>query len=136
MNAKSEGKDRREYLREALRDIFPPGSTVYTVLLHVSRSGMLRIVRVLAETSEGIQDVSHLVAELIGFGYDQSRRGVRVRGCGMDAGFEVVYNLSYALYADGWECLGDRCSSPDHINLEVTAECIHKDGYALRHRWI
>ena len=87
-----------------LLDEIDPGDTVYTVLRHVSRSGMSRSISVIVLTEDypnnGVhpRDVSFSVAKLLGMSYDMKTGGVKVNGCGMDMGFHLVSNLSYALF--------------------------------------
>lgn len=41
---------------------------------------------------------------------------VKMGGAGMDMGFALVHSLSYALFPDGFGCIGDGCPSNDHSN--------------------
>jgi hypothetical protein len=143
---------------EKLREKFKAGDTVCTVLRHVSRSGMSSSISVLDKDNS---DISYLVARALGSTIDQKNGGVKVTGCGMDMGFEIVYNMSYWMYRDGFGCTGEGCPSNDHSNgdrdytphvddcpqnsAEVGTDIpakrahshYHKDGgYALRQRWI
>ena len=146
--------EQRDAAREALRELYPVGSTVHTKLLHVSRSGMLRSIAVLYPTPAGtIRDVSGLVARAIGSKLHSPTGGVAMGGCGMDMGFALVYSLGRALYPDGQPCngsdgyeigTGPRCTSNDHSNERGDAYRagfrkgrLHSDsGYALSHRWV
>lgn len=128
---------------EALRETFPPGSKAYTLLAHMSRSGMRRSIKVLAPAvvedrygqRQGIMDVSWQVVRAVGWQFDQRNGGVIVDGAGMDMGFHLVYTLSRVLYRDGFDCIGDGCPSNDHANREERAH--HVDGgYAIRHDWL
>jgi len=101
---------------EKLREWLPKGSTVFTILEHVSRSGMSRSIRVVVPyVIEGTKSVefihpNHSIA--VTLDWSRSKRpheGIRVGGCGMDMGFHLVYSLSSVLYGD---------------------------GYALNHRWL
>ena len=127
--------------RDRLRELFPAGSTVHTVLRHVSQSGMSRSISVLAIDEDGPRDVSYLVARALGDRVDQHRGGVKVTGCGMDMGFHLVYALSSVLYRDGYTCTGDRCPSNTHVNPGPDRDArgpgvVHTDGYALSQRWV
>lgn len=100
---------------------FPHGSTVYTILRKVSRSGMQRHISVLALIPGYDADDTPQVADLHpnwptsvvtgyrlvprGLGYD----GLVLNGCGADMGYEICASLSYALYGE---------------------------MYALKHRWL
>lgn len=132
-------KERAEAI-ERLRQVMPPGTTVYTQLQHVSRSGMMRHITV-RTSLEGLHDWDVAAAA----GYTLApREGIKVAGAGMDMGFSLVYNLSRTLYPNGFDCVaaelpiherGRKCPSNDHSNREHNLH--HKDGgYALSQRWI
>ena len=127
-------REQEEY-RAKLREILPPGTTVYTILRHVSRSGMMRHISAVIKTDEGIQDISYWVARAIDEKHSDKNGGIKMGGCGMDMGFDLVYRLAYALYPDGFDCVGEGCPSNDHSNhVEATH---HKNGgCALRHNWL
>lgn len=93
-----------------LREAFPKGSTVYTILRHVSKSGMLRHISPVALTPDGPRYWWMYVATALDLPtVNGMHDAVKVRGAGMDMGFHLAYNLSYVLYGD---------------------------GYALNHRWL
>lgn len=99
----AEKKEAREQLREWLK----PGDTVYTVLRHVSRSGMLRVISLhfIAPDDNGqsfAMDLTRLAAKATGMTVDRDRDGIRIQGCGMDMGFELVYQLGRALWPEGF----------------------------------
>lgn len=148
-------QSEREAARETLRKYFPPGSTAYTILRHVSRSGMSRSISVLAMTKDGPHDVSYLVARLLGDKINRDHYGVKVGGYGMDMGFALVYNMSSALYPEGFGCVGERCPASDHANgdrnrtphghrgplYDGTKESLKHwhttdGGYAVSQRWL
>ena len=89
---------------ERCRAILPPGSRVYTMLASRSADGMTRRVRVFIATlgTDGaprIAEITHVVAQALGmFPNSRGKWGVVVKGCGVEADFEVVRNLSYTLY--------------------------------------
>jgi hypothetical protein len=133
--------------RAELREMFPPGTTVPTILRHVSQSGMSRAISVIDPADA--QDVSYLVARALGEKVDQRWGGIKVTGCGMDMGFHLVYALSSVLYRAGWACVGEgdpnrwgsRCPSNTHVNRGPDRDTygpsvVHTDGYALQHRWL
>lgn len=75
---------------------------VYTTVMHVSRTGMSRVIKVvLTDVGEDgrtyAYDVSWRVARILGWRYSERRGGVVVSGGGMDMGFHLVYSLSSAL---------------------------------------
>ena len=94
--------------------------TVYTVLRHVSKSGMQREISVVIPiTTVNRADLSndkiiprvqqfvhpsYTIAALLGRRYTEAHghNAVVCGGCGMDMGFDLVYNLSARLYGDGY----------------------------------
>lgn len=144
-------QQERDKAREDLRAFVKPGMTVYTILRHRARSGMFRVIDVQTIEDNEPRWIGMLAHKATGIGYDRQREGLRVSGCGMDMGFHVVYELSSALYPDGFGCIGTsgehskRCPSNDHSNGDrdytphqaMGAQHWHRNGgYALRHRWM
>ena len=110
---------------KTLRLDLKPGDTINTILRHTSRSGMSRSISLL----KGDQDISYFAALAMGDKIDQKNGGIKIGGCGMDMGFALVYNLSYALFPQGFKVEGigrngDKSGWDDD------------GGYALKHRWI
>lgn len=118
---KAEGKKRRrEYAIKQLREILKPGDTVYTILRHVSASGMSRGIDLYTIRDNRMQFLTGYAAHAIGWKWGE-KAGIVVGGCGMDMGFHLVYTLSRTLFPDGFQDGQDN----------------HKDGgYALRHEWL
>lgn len=116
-----------------LREWIKPGDTVYTVLRNVSRSGMQREIGIVLIGKEGCMlHPNHAVSKALGYRLGK-RDGVIVGGCGMDMGFEVVYNLGRVLFPDGFvpaECNGRARNGSDPKERD------NDGGYALRHEWI
>lgn len=148
-------KARRDEWRDKLRNMLKPGDTVYTVLRHVSRSGMSRRIDLYTISDGAPVFITGMAAAAMGMRWDNDKGGIIVGGCGMDMGFHLVYNLSATLFPDGHGCIGERCPSNDHSNgdrdyaphndYEGSADKApedsrphwHRDGgYALRHRWM
>lgn len=113
-----------EAIKKDLRAILPPGSTAYTILRHVSRSGMQRSIDVYALRCHNGEIekywITPKVAAVCGYSISKRHNALTVRGCGMDMGFDVAYNLSYALY--------DRVTDP--------ALTTRDGGYSLKHQWL
>jgi len=141
MNAKeTERQDAIEELRKVLR----PGDTVYTILRHVSRSGMTRGIDVYRMADKQPVWITGYVGKAIGqpqsFKDWNNSYGLRISGCGMDMGFHVVNTLSYILFPDSFECIGEGCPANDHVNgdRDYTPH-MHSKGagaYALKHEWL
>lgn len=84
-----------------LKSIIPEGSTVYTTLISVSRSGMSRNFKCLAIVENEIHDISFDVARALQWKYSVNDRAVNVRGCGMDMAYKLVDCLGRVLYGSG-----------------------------------
>lgn len=119
-----------------LRQWLKPGDTVYTVLRHVSRSGMQReigVVLLLTGRHDNPGETvdlhpNYLVSKVLG--RPQGKRdGIKVDGCGMDMGFHLVYSLSRCLFPDGFKVEG-RGRNGD------TSGWDDDGGYALKQRWL
>lgn len=127
----------RDTLIADLRKIIKPGDTVYTILDHVSSSGMSRAIRVcvpVVSRAKGHKNViehlhpNYAVGKLLGLRHwkrqGREQDALVMGGCGMDMGFALVYELSYALYGSGYRCLGKgKCPSNYHSNHHATVHC-------------
>jgi len=111
--------------RQVLLELLKPGDTVYTVLKHVSRSGMMRHIQLKIARDGDICDITYHAARVLG-GSIAKDGGIRVAGCGMDMGFALIYNLGAVLWPNGTpEPHSTRNGEPDNDG-----------GYALKQRWI
>ena len=121
-----------------LRELCPPGSTVYTVLRRVSRSGMMRHISLHVIHDGQPFDITGMAARATVTPWDRDTGGLKMGGCGMDMGFSAVYNLAWALYRDSFGCIGEGCPSNDHSNGDrnYAPHQHHEAGYALRQRWM
>jgi hypothetical protein len=98
----AQARQDRDYAREQLLTHYvSEGSRVYTILRHVSSSGMSRDISLVIADSEGrISDITYYAADALGDRLIERNgfRAIRVNGCGMDMGFHLVYNLSSVLF--------------------------------------
>ena len=124
--------------KEKLLEMLKPGDTVYTILRHVSRSGMSRVIDLVIISDGEPFSISPWAAKVAGNRMDLDRWGIKIGGTGMDMGFALVYELSYALFKDGFTCVGEKCPANDHINGDRNyTPHQHRDGgYALSQQWI
>ena len=112
--------------RDNLLTMLKPGDTVYTRLNHVARSGMMRVIDLFIIRDNEPQRITWSVCEALGDNYNRKHEGLKMTGCGMDMGFEAVYQLGYALWPNGTDTPhGTRNGEPDSCG-----------GYALKHRWM
>ena len=75
-------QDREEALAD-LRAYLHPGDTVYTILRHVSRSGMYRVIDLLVIRDNQPRRISWQAAQVLE-GYDTKHEGCKASGTGMD----------------------------------------------------
>ena len=110
MNA---SKEQRAEAIAQIRKYVSEGSTIYTVLRHVSASGMSRRIDLYTIRDNRPVFLTGYVGAILGMSRRRDKDGLTVSGCGMDMGFHVVYNLSAALFG-------------------------HDDrgGYKLNHEWL
>ncbi len=114
----------REEAIERLREWIKPGDTVYTILRHVSRSGMQREIGIVIFHDGCDLHPNNAVAKALGLRQGK-RDGVIIGGCGMDMGFEIVYRLGRAMWPNG---------TPEPHGARDPMDC--SGGYALKHRWL
>jgi hypothetical protein len=108
-----------------LRASLKPGDTVYTILRHVAKSGMMRHIDVFTIRKNRLEYLTGYVATLCGYSRT-SKNEIISHGAGQDMGYEIVYNLGAALWPKGTsKPHGTRNGKPDSAG-----------GYALRHQWI
>ena len=108
---------RKAWARARLLELLKHGDTVYTILRHVSGSGMSRRIDVYTIKDGKPQYLSGYAAGLIGWKL-HDKGGIVVGGCGMDMGFHLVYTLSAVLFKDN------------------PVEGRTHSGYELRHEWL
>lgn len=129
--------DRDDAIRQ-LTEVYgvKPGDTIYTILRHVSRSGMQRRISLVVAglPGEHPSQIDHLMPHIAGYRVHPDG-GIVAPGAGMDMGYALVYDLARRLWPDGFGCIGEGCPSNDHSNGD--RDYWHTDGgYALKHRWL
>jgi hypothetical protein len=158
-------KERKEY-QDRLREILEPGDMVFTILRHVSASGMSRNLDLVVIKDNEPMRLTYWVAKAAGFTYNEKKEALVVGGCGMDMGFHVVYNLSRYLWPEGfgvegtlvkhWEVEGIPCKQDHSVrptSKEHAADLVeagatfygrngdksgwdNDGGYALKQGWL
>ena len=119
-------KEEKDRARRTLERILKPGTTVHTILRHVTASGMQRSIQMKVVSGGDIVDISWSVAAVLDASMDAKHGGIKVSGCGEDMGYALVHDLGMTLWPQGTpEPHGMRNGEPDSFG-----------GYALRHRWI
>jgi hypothetical protein len=111
-----------------LRKHVKPGTTVYTVLRHVSRSGMMREISLYVIHKREPMSITWHAARVLKSSMNKGNSywALRVGGCGMDMGFYVVNSLSYAIH--GYKDIGQAGAIPRRGH--------YRAGYSIRHEWL
>jgi hypothetical protein len=92
--------DRNYAIERLLTHYVKAGTKVYTIMRHVSSSGMSRNISLVIANGDEVIDITYYAAHALGDKLIESKghRAIRVNGCGMDMGFDLVYNLSSVLF--------------------------------------
>ena len=76
---------------------------VYQTVLHVSQSGMSRIIKNNIIVDDNLVNIDYLVSSICN---DPIKKGgIFMKECGMDMTFTIRYNLGMAIYKDGYVLL-------------------------------
>ena len=116
-----------EQAKNDLRQLLQPGSTVYTNIHHVSKSGMSRNMTLHIVSNGEIQNITYWAALALNKPLFDDE--LKVSGCGMDMGFHIVYCLSRALFPDGFAVAGVGRNGDTSGHDE-------DGGYALKQSWL
>lgn len=93
-------QEERDEAARILREMVPVGSTIYTILRHVSTSGTTRdIAPIFFPKHNDDRDLTVLVAKVMDLRV--VNEGCRIDGGGEDKGHMLVHYLSHTLYGDG-----------------------------------
>lgn len=90
---------------------------VYATVLHISSTGMSRVIKFIAITKRGkVYNLNNIIHNITGYAWDRSYYGLRVYGCGMDMIFNTLYNVN---------CIA--------INYNVVKKSKNKNDHYLRY---
>ena len=141
-----EKQSEREEAIKRLREILKPSDTIYTVLKHVSSSGMNRRIDCFKFDIVNGKIVKYWLSYSIAkaLGWRLKDDAVVVGGCGMDMGFHLVYSLARTIFNNDYACTGENCQSNDHTNdrdgswsRDTNKGRQHSDaGYSLNQEWL
>lgn len=110
------------------------GTTVYSVLRHVSRSGMYRTVDFYVIYGNRISRITWSMCRALGMRYDERHQAIGIGGCGYDVGHHAVMNLSYALH--GMKNKGDGAKEKTQGRPFTPRHGHYHAGYSLNHEWM
>ncbi len=103
IKAQLRGITDQELAREELVKEYFSGqerATIYTILRRVSSSGMTRHISLKIAQGGEIYDITYTAALALGEKLHEVNgfNTIKQNGCGMDMGFNLVYNLSSVLF--------------------------------------
>ncbi len=105
-------KTERDDSIVVLREWLHPGDTVFTILRHVSNSGMHRsITLVKIEVQDGRPEplfLDYHAVRAMGWRFDKHHDGVIIAGSGLDMGSHLVSILSATLFSGDRNALVQR----------------------------
>ena len=125
-------KERIEDSLSFLNNVVKKGDTIYTSVSNVSRSGMSRHIKLYVANGKDIINITRAAAVVGGDRISNTTDGIVVSGCGMDMGFNCVYNLGRVLFPKGFKTT-KRTGARNGSTIGT------KDidgGYAFNHRWL
>jgi len=88
-----ESKEERKQLLERVQELVKDNKRLVFTNLKASQSGMSRTFNIYAQTSNGLVDITYLVANITQNTYTNKGK-MRIYGCGMDMLFETCYQLN------------------------------------------
>lgn len=117
MSAKSKHEAQKQEALEWLREHLSPGDIVYSIVRHVSQSGMQRCIDFYAFRPRDTEPanfeeaarnpeplyLSSYVGKLLGYHISEKHGGVIVGGAGMDMCFHLVYSTGRKLFPEGYD---------------------------------
>ena len=88
-----------------------PDQTIYSIIRHVSKSGMSRHISFFYIDNQRPYWITHDIHQLLGYKMNKYHDAIIVGGCGMDMAWSVVNNLERQLNQDYEEtfstCVGN-----------------------------
>ena len=80
------------YLKETLKE----NDEILYKVTHVSRSGMSRHIQFFRIKDNDLLNITYTICDEFNYTFKDKTRSLYIQGCGMDMGFHVVNQLSYA----------------------------------------
>lgn len=136
MTKKEETEAEARAAIKELRVLFRKGKyKAYTKLEHCSKSGMMRYISAFVILGGSPYGISHLIAKLGQYKratYKSPHGGLKVHGCGMDMGFELIYQTSRICFKDKEENKRIFAKLGRYIGKNANFD----GGYVVRQEWI
>jgi ribosomal protein S12 methylthiotransferase accessory factor YcaO len=91
----------RDHAIDKLREELQPGTIIYTVLRHTSRSRTAQWIEFYHINGNQLSRITWDVTQVTEGEYCRKRDAFRATSCGMDAGFSATYTLGQVLHGNG-----------------------------------
>lgn len=85
------------YLKKTLTE----NDEILYQVTHVAKSGMSRHIKFYVIKNNELLGLTYSICNALDYKYKHNTNSLFIRGCGMDMGFHVIYNLSRDLFNDG-----------------------------------
>ncbi|MDR1282999.1 MAG: hypothetical protein LBK99_19580 [Opitutaceae bacterium] len=92
--------ERAKAIKYLAEEYLDRGDTVYTILRRVSASGMTRWIDCYTIVGNAPIRITWNVAKALDIPYDHKVEGLRIGGCGQDAGGAVTSHLAWKLFGN------------------------------------
>lgn len=104
-----------------MREVLKPGDTVFTIVRSVASSGMSRTISPIIFLDNDVNQARYYtyhIGRILGLTQVNAmgNDALRIGGCGMDMCAHLVDCLSYELFPNGFDCLGENCPASAHHN--------------------
>jgi hypothetical protein len=106
-----------------------PGDKIFSIVRHVSSSGMSRTISLYKIKGDHIVALDYNVSELLDRRLDKNRDGIVCKGCGMDMAFDLVYSMGRKLFPEGFGIMGELNGKKRRPKTKAEAAAMVKSGY-------
>ena len=90
---KKEKLDNYYYAEKKLDELLNRKQEIYSIIRHVSQSGMTRHISFFIIHNNEIWHIDNLISDYLDYRSNKNYNGLVVQGCGMDMAFSVVNHL-------------------------------------------
>ena len=90
---KKQKLDNYYYAETKLDELLNRKQEIYSIIRHVSQSGMTRHISFFIIRNNEIWHIGNLISDYLDYRPNKNYNGLVVQGCGMDMAFSVVNNL-------------------------------------------
>lgn len=95
-----DNQEREKVIKELTKIINKGKRKIYQIVTQVSQSGMSRHIRSFVIIQNEPLDIDWYISRVLSH-VSRDEKGIKISGCGMDMGFEIVYALGRVCYPKG-----------------------------------